>query len=75
MKRNLVLGVDRAENLGFSAEFLRKRVSTWTAATNFPAKPPTSPSSLNAMSRPSSLAYSPRFAEAVEFCPRPAAGD
>jgi len=48
-------GVDRAEDLGFSAEFLRKRVSTWTAATNFPAKPPTSPSSLNAMSRPSSL--------------------
>jgi len=29
-------GVDRAEDLGFSAEFSRKRVSTWTAATNFP---------------------------------------
>ena len=34
---------------------LRRRVSTWTAATSSPAKPPTSPSSPNAMSRPSSL--------------------
>jgi len=47
-------GVDRAEDLGFSAEFLKEASLHLDRRNEFPAKPPTSPSSLNAMSRPSS---------------------
>src|SRR5947209_822941 len=34
-------GVDRAEDLGFSAEFLKERGCGWTAARNSPEKRPT----------------------------------
>ena len=49
-------GVDRAEDMGFSAEFLRKQAFAWTTAPSFPVELPIYPWRRNAKYRPSSLA-------------------